>query len=50
MAAEGLTVPADFIEFAEIDELNALLKRLYKTAKTTHGHGAAQIFCKVQAN
>jgi hypothetical protein len=50
MAAEGLKVPADFIDFAEKDELNALLKHLYKPAKTTHGHGAAQVLCEVQAN
>jgi len=36
MAAEGLTVPADFVDFAEKEELEALLKRLYKPAKTTH--------------
>jgi hypothetical protein len=40
MAAEGLTVPADFVDFAEKDELEALLKHLYKPAKTTHGVGA----------
>ncbi len=27
MAAEGLTVPADFVDFAEKEELEALLKR-----------------------
>ena len=49
MAAEGLTVPADFVDFAEKDELEALLKRLYKPAKTTHGVGAAMVLREVQA-
>jgi hypothetical protein len=49
MAAEGLTVPTDFVDFAEKDELEALLKRLYKPVKTTHGVGAAMMLREVQA-
>jgi hypothetical protein len=49
MAAEGLTVSANFVNFAEKEELEALLKRLYKPAKTTHGVGAAMVLREVQA-
>jgi hypothetical protein len=49
MAAEGLIVPADFVDFAKKEELEALLKCLYKPAKTTHGVGAALVLREVQA-
>ncbi len=49
MAAEGLTVPANFVNFAKKEALEALLKRLYKPAKTTHGVGAAMVLREVQA-
>lgn len=49
MAIEGLTVPSDFVDFAEKDELDALLRRLYKPAKTTHGIGVNQVLREVQA-
>jgi hypothetical protein len=49
MAAEGLTIPANFVDFAKKEEFEALLKRLYKPAKTTHGVGAAMVLREVQA-
>jgi hypothetical protein len=43
MAAEGLSVPADFEDFAEKEDLEALFKLLLKPAKIAHGHAAQSL-------
>jgi len=40
METEGLTLPEDFADFSEKEDLDALYRTLLKPAKTTVGAGA----------